>query len=449
MVDRGHQEMKTRRGNYYQRKKRLENSNQRIINVEFKPKKGQQKIINACVTHWKTKSVIINIFRQYGKSFVMRYVVLKYLSEENVTIGYLTPTNRLGKEFYQKMLEIIPSSLIKQKNGTDLQITLVNNARILFFSIESINTVRGFTLTYLIWDEVAHSREYLPDGSHVYYNVLAPLLDARGRKLILISTPNGAQGFFYEKYLEAIKDPERVDIEYIEVKCTDDETKTPEWIEEKKKSMPALQFQQEYMCQFLENGASYFTSYVKHFSEEIYNWNCKLWVGVDFSSVGDDETIVTFENEYGQVWQEKIMGELDEKYMKMASILNKQVKNIQYCYFESNSIGEPMANSIKKLLAPSLVRKIDMKYTSNKSKTEYIELLAYDIEQGNLHFMTEDDELKSEFSTFSYSVSKTGKITFGALYGYHDDRIISLALANLCRKEKGNTSKEYIKVFKR
>ena len=60
-----------------------------------------------------------------------------------------------------------------------------------------------------------------------------------------------------------------------------------------------------------------------------------------------------------------------------------------------------------------------------------------------------DDELKSEFSTFSYSVSKTGKITFGALYGYHDDRIISLALANLCRKEKGNTSKEYVKIFKR
>jgi acetyl-CoA carboxylase beta subunit len=79
-----------------------------------------------------------------------------------------------------------------------------------------------------------------------------------------------------------------------------------------------------------------------------------------------------------------ITGSLDSKYIKIADIINKQ--DLIGGYFESNSIGEVMSNEIYKLVNPAFKRKIEMIYTSNKSKNEYIDLLAYDIENNKIRF---------------------------------------------------------------
>ena len=48
----------------------------------------------------------------------------------------------------------------------------------------------------------------------------------------------------------------------------------------------------------------------------------------------------------------------------------------------------------------------------------------------------DDKELFSQFGTFICKITKTKKLTFGAKEGYHDDRIMSLAIALKCRKER-------------
>ena len=154
---------------------------------------------------------------------------------------------------------------------------------------------------------------------------------------------------------------------------------------------------------------------------------------MDFSSVGDDETIVTFINEKGQSIQYTISGDLDSKYKQVAKLLNRAEGKLQLCYFEKNSIGEVMGNEINKLVTPNIRRKIEFITTTNSTKQDYIEKLALDIEQNNLSFMEDNDKLLEQFKVFTYTISKTGKKVFNALPGYHDDTIISLALANLAR----------------
>jgi hypothetical protein len=137
------------------------------------------------------------------------------------------------------------------------------------------------------------------------------------------------------------------------------------------------------MCQFAKSGMGYFKNYDKNFNTSIKLVG-KTYIGVDFSSCGTDETIITVIDTSGNSEQYLITGSLDTKYSKIADIINKQ--DLIGGFFESNSIGEVMSNEIYKLVLPAYRKKIEMIYTSNKSKNEYIDLLAYDIESDNIRF---------------------------------------------------------------
>lgn len=436
-------------GDYYQRRKRqrIEESTRYVdIELDFTPKKGQKHIIELAHNN-QNKKIVINIFRQYGKSFVCRYLVLEWLQTPGTVVGYITQTSRLAKDIFKKFITMFPEELIKSKDGKDFIIELVNGSKLIFFSVEQTHTIRGFTLDFLIWDEVSHSREYTPEGEHIYYNIVAPLLDAKGKKEIFISTPNGQSGFFWELYQKSTSGQRGY--VYYKVSVYDDETKTPEWIEEKRAGYPELAWKQEYECEFIEGGISYFRHYAELFKDTDFDWSQKLVCGVDFSSVGSDSTVLTYMNQKKQTFQYIITGGLDEKYQEIADLLKQHQSNLVYCLFESNSIGEVMGNEIKKLLPTGLRSKIDFIYTSNQSKADYIEKLALDIEQKNISFMENNETLREEFGTFTYTISKTGKKVFGATDGAHDDTVISLALANLAYDRKMRRSGSKIMVIQR
>lgn len=436
-------------GCYYQRRKQqqLEESTRYIdVELDFQPKKGQKHIIELAHNN-QNKKIVINIFRQYGKSFVCRYLVLEWMQTPDTVVGYITQNSRLANDIYKKFITMFPEELVKSKNGKDYVIELVNGSKLIFFSVEQTHTIRGFTLDYLIFDEVSHSREYTPEGEHLYYNIISPLLDAKGKKEIFISTPNGKQGFFYDLYQRAISGQRGY--VYYKVSVYDDETKSPEWIEEKRAGYPELAWKQEYECEFLDGGLSYFKHYVERFINEEFDWSQKLVGGVDFSSVGSDNTVLTFMNEKKQAIQFIVNGDLDDKYNQIAQLLREHQTNLVYCLFESNSIGEVMGEQIKKLLPTGLRSKIDFIYTSNQSKNDYIDKLALDIERGNISFMKNNETLKDEFGTYTYKISKTGLKVFNALDGYHDDTVISCALANLAWERKMRRSGSKILVIKR
>ena len=416
------------------------------IELDFTPKEGQKKIITMANDN-RTKKVIVNIFRQYGKSFVCRYLSLLWMQKPGTVVGYITQTSRLAKDIFKKFVTMFPEELIKSKDGKDFIIELTNGSKLIFFSVEQTHAIRGFTLDFLIWDEVSHSREYTPDGEHIYYNIVAPLLDAKGKKEIYISTPNGAQGFFYNEAMKALNGEDGY--AYLRVSVYQDETKDKKWIESKRKDYPELAWKQEYECEFLEGGISFFKGFGKLFKDDSFDWSQKMVCGVDFSSVGTDNTVMTFMNEDRQTYQYVIQGDLDYKYQQMAEHLNKVGNRLAYCLFESNSIGEVMGNEVKKLVNVGTRSRIDFIYTSNSTKQDYIEKLALDIEQENLSFMKNNKILEEELKTYTYTVSKTGKKVFNALDGYHDDTVISLALANLAYHNRMNKTGNNIMVIRR
>ena len=144
------------------------------------------------------------------------------------------------------------------------------------------------------------------------------------------------------------------------------------------------------------------------------------------SSVGEDNTVITALNKNNETQQWIITGELDTKYKKIADIINSFNK-LQTCYIETNGVGEPMINEIKKLV--KYKNKITEWLTTNSTKAEIIGILQNKIANKDVWFDIDNTTLYQEMGYFTYTISKTKKITYAAKNGKHDDTVMSLAIA--------------------
>ena len=364
------------------------------VNFKFSPNKTQQKVLELLK---ENDVVVANVSRQQGKSYLARYLAVFWALQNPCIIAYITPTLKLAKKFFKDFH--LPPEIIKSYNGSEYFIEFVNGSQLWFYSSEQADKIRGITLDYLILDEIA----FYKDGEYLYYGVLQPTLKVRGKKTLIISTPNGKDNIFYKLYNSY---PSITKTIYDDSYCKD--------IEAIKRNTPEIIFKQEYLCQFLDNTGTFFQG----FKEQEFTFDTtEVYFGLDLSSVGKDETILTLINKDLQVVQYVVKGTLDVKYTQIADIINKyDAKG----YAEQNSIGEPMINEIVKLLnKPSNLRKW---LTNNKSKTTIISKLAIKLPS----IIYNDKELTKQLNQFQYKILPTGTMTF---QGLKDDRVMSLAIA--------------------
>ena len=397
------------------------------INVKGIKLTESQKLIYDAANDKQHRIVMANLSRQQGKTTVVMLLCMKWLAMKNQDIIYFTPTFTLAKRIYSKIIKMLPNDFIRKANASDLVIESITGSQLRFFSGEAAQAARGSNCTKLIIDEAAYIKQEI-DGQDFYYNIVMPLTKVHCDKIIMISTPKSTSGFFYDLCMQAISG-ERNDMIYIKRTIYEDALITPEEIEELKKGYPPMAWKCEFECTFLANALTVFPNFESCFDGKYENGKC--WCGVDPSSVGEDNTILTLINENNQVKQFKIDGDLDSKYTQLASLINKY--HPVATYIENNSIGEVMANEIKK----KLVNKYTFYTfsTTNESKKDYISLIAVAIANNAIHFEPDNKLLYSELGTFSYRLTKAGNITYAAIDGKHDDTVTSLGIAMQCKED--------------
>lgn len=376
-----------------------------------------------------TQFLIARWSRQCGKTVFSEIMMVEYLCKSNTFNAYISPTFAQGKKVFAELTQILEGTgIIKKANAADLKIESIYGSTLKFFSMESPVSIRGNTVSgLLVMDEAAFFPTLLPDGQDPYYNVIFPIIKARKPKVLVISTPNGRQGMYYDLYLKAYNNEKGY--KCITASIYDDDLISKQEIEELKRGYPPLAFKQEFEVEFLDNALTVFPNFETCF-DGIYTGG-KCWCGIDPSSVGDDNTIVSLINDKKQVKQFKIDGSLDVKYDKIAQILNHY--HPVATYIENNSIGEVMANEIKKKLLQK--GSFYTFTTTNESKKQYISLLAVDIANNDIHFEKENTLLYSELATFTFKLTKTGNVTYAAKEGYHDDTVTSLGICLQCKDD--------------
>lgn len=398
------------------------------VNVKGIKLTESQKLIYNAANDREHRYVMCNLSRQQGKTTVVKLLCIKWLTKNNQDIIYFTPTKELGRRVYNSIVKMLPEEIVKKSNGTDLYIETINGSTLKFFSGEAAQAARGSNCTKLVIDEAAYIKQEI-EGQDFYFNIVMPLTKVRCDKIVMISTPRSTSGFYYDLCMQAISG-ERDDMIYIKRTIYEDALISQEEIENLKKGYPPMAWKCEFECTFMANALSVFPNFETCFTIDSYSGG-KCWCGIDPSSVGEDNTIVSFVNERNEVKQYKIDGDLDTKYKAMAKLINEY--NPISTYIESNSIGEVMANEIKK----HLTRKSNFYTfaTTNESKKQYISLLAVVINNNEIHFEKSNTLLYSELGTFSYKLTKTGNITYAAIDGKHDDTITSLGICLQCKED--------------
>lgn len=393
------------------------------VRFDIQLNKPQQDMLSL-IENPQNKYILAAMSRQIGKSVLCKVLCTKWLLEPNKEIGYLTPALKLSKKFFNDLTSVIPESLLVKSNASDLVIQSVTGSTLYFYSAEQGNRIRGNTFDYLILDEAAFYKE--DDGAnHIWYSILQPTIKVKGKKIIMVSTPNGCQGFWYDLIQRATKGQPG----YAYIKRTIYDDSMCNNIEEIKDSTPDLMWRQEYLVEFIAGANSFFTSYHNCYDDTMqFNWNQPLWAGIDWSSTGKDETIVTFINGLNQVIQYNIEGDLDVKYRLIANLINSH--SLKGIYAEDNSIGGVMINELKKLLKQKNILKSFT--TTNDSKTEIVTELALAFEKNELTY--NDLQLDRQLGAFGYSLTKSKKLSFEGK-GEHDDRVMSLAMALRAKKD--------------
>lgn len=192
--------------------------------------------------------VLMNCARQTGKSTTAGVLALhEALAVAQSLVLILAPAERQAKELFSKVAGFYhtlgPSFAVPADSYRKLGMELANGSR-----IEALpgteKTIRGFSgAALLIVDEAAR----VDDG--LYYAV-RPMLAVSGGRLVLLSTPHGKRGVFFEAWengSEAGSAWERYEVSASE--CP----RIPEaFLEEERRALPAWIYQQEYCCQFVE-----------------------------------------------------------------------------------------------------------------------------------------------------------------------------------------------------
>ena len=230
------------------------------INFNIDLTKKQQQAYS--ILHDKdTQFLIARWSRQCGKTVLAEIMMIEYLCKPKTFNAYISPTFAQGKKVFSELTQLLENTgIIAKANAADLKIESVYGSTLKFFSMESPTSIRGVTVSgILVLDEAAFFPSQLSDGSDPYYNVIFPIIKARKPKVLVISTPNGKQGMYYDLYLKALN-KERG---YHELTATiyDDELISNEEIAELKRGYPPLAWQQEFEVEFLDNALTVFQGF--------------------------------------------------------------------------------------------------------------------------------------------------------------------------------------------
>jgi hypothetical protein len=401
------------------------------INIQgFTPTKKQREIIAAC-DNPEIKYIVGCFGRQAGKSFTAMNLLLKWVLENNDTIGmWVSPVYQQAKKVFNELSTLVAGTGIsKAINKSELTITFINGSSIIFRSGEREDSLRGYTLDFLIIDEAAFIRD------DVWNTVLRPTVLVRGKKVLFISTPKG-KNWFYNLAMRGYNDDFP---QYQTFHATSFDTPfiTAEELAEAKMSLPEAIYRQEILAEFVDDGGEVFGNLKIHCDLTHYGTPIsgeKYYAGIDFGRQNDYTVLVVLNNrgEVVDFYRER-QKSWDVIISEVLVILRRWKPQL---FAEVNSIGDVLFERIKKQYPA-----VQPFVTSSESKQNMVEDLIMALNESKLRLPSPElnPELYREMSAFTYVYSlRTRKISYGAPPSFHDDCVISLCLAFQSLKKKIN-----------
>jgi hypothetical protein len=207
----------------------------------------QLQVLDAAET-----KICLNSSRQAGKSTVSALLAVRQALYSPASLTLLvSPSQRQSGELFRKALANYHALPIKPpiKAESALRLELANGSRIVSLP-GSEKTTRGYSKAGLvILDEASR----IEDG---LISSLRPMMAvAKGARFVVMSTPFGRRGFFFERW--TARDPGWLKIEIPATECP----RIPaEFLAEQERELGPLLYRQEYGCEFVDSAETLFAT---------------------------------------------------------------------------------------------------------------------------------------------------------------------------------------------
>ena len=240
-------------------------------------------------------NITLRTGRQVGKSEVVSSKAMKFaLEHPGTTTLIIAASQRQSSLLFEKVRANIDAECDKNGNvykeqPTLTRILLNNGSKI--YSLPAGRTgyfIRGFTIDLLIADEAA----YIPE---TVWNAVIPMI-AVSRKLrgmgfiILLSTPFGKGGYFYNSFTDK-------EFRSFHVSSEDCKRIPKDFLRKEKLRMTKAEYRQEYQGEFTDEWNQFFTTdlikacmtFIEWSKKDDFNKGAKYYLGVDIARYGGDE----------------------------------------------------------------------------------------------------------------------------------------------------------------
>ena len=372
----------------------------------YKPHTTQLPVHEYC-NDKETFFITVDAGRQSGKTALSQQQALYWaLNNTKVLVYWVSPTNSQANKVYKQLVDMVAAyPFVKNCKGSvgDLEIEFKNGSMIKFRSAAQEDSLRGETVDYLIIDEAAFTKE------SVFQEILLPMLNIRGKKCLIISTPKGKNWFFYQ-YMRGLKSNEP---KYKSFKFTsaDNPYSNPDIIQLAKESLPAVLFAQEYMGEFVDNAAIFENINELCILERIKQprGTDQYFIGVDIA-LKNDYTVATVMNHNGQVVDYLRFNDVSSPELKRRLLEYFNLWKPKKIMIEANNQGQPIIDDLK------IVHKVTNLVGFNTTATSKPEIVNNLINAFSSKKLTlpKDEEYKAELEVFTMSLSATGKPKFEA-----------------------------------
>lgn len=385
----------------------------------YSPHEKQKLIHSACILSDPSFFVTVVAGRRGGKSMCAINQVLYWsLKDEGSVTWYVCPTDGQCENVINEISKAVQNSgLVKKINNSkgNRIVEFNNGSTIHFKSALSSDSLRGSLVNYMVVDEAAFINNKLFD------TILMPSMAVGGKKVLIISTPRGTN-WFHNYYMKGLSNKQN---KFKSFKFTsyDNPAVDKNLIELFKSQVPEGVFNQEYLGEFVDSAAVFqnvaeLCCLEQQEQTKGINYICGIDIGMLI-----DETVVTILDTSGaMVFQDAFTGlEAPELRAKILSTLKKYkpIKTV----IEENNQGLPLIHDLKREW-----NGIEGFKTTNQSKEEIINKLVAAFSSKDIKCL-KNEELIIQLNSFIFELTNTGKIRYCAAPGFHDDRVISLALA--------------------
>jgi hypothetical protein len=345
---------------------------------------------------------------------------------------------------FREMKKLKDSASVYDVPPTQTKIILKNGSKI--YSLPAGHTgalIRGLTVDLLIADEAAYINEMV-------WNAVLPMLSVSRKmrgfgRIILLSTPFGKGGYFYD----CCHDNDFLHIRFTSEQCTRIDKA---FLLKERQRMTKSEYAQEYLAEFIDEWNQFFSTDLIKKRMTFLEWDTKeldpiknYYLGVDIARYGGSENafVVAEMNRHNEI---RIVKALTTQRVAITDTIGRikdldKTFNFRKIFIDDAGVGGGASDLLKEDLGRKVVEMNNSKRSLDRLDERRVRILKEDMYSNALVLMEagkveliNDLMLAKSLKSIVYEYTSEGRVK---LFGNYSHLCEAFVRACWCIKEKG------------